>query len=131
MKSSPAHPAYTRVVGQECCKDGSGSILVTAVIEDLNILEVVRADRIVTQLLITLSDQYPRLGFCVSGTLFEGLRLAGHECRPILNENCNGRFKVRRPGADCLANRSRQAGRVQGEGLLGGSRMAVRTRISG
>ncbi len=55
--------AYTRVSGQECCADGSASILVTAVIEDLNILEVVRAERIVTQLSITLSEQTRRLRF--------------------------------------------------------------------
>src|SRR5580692_7035605 len=79
--------AYTRVSGQECCEDGSASILVTAVVEDLNILEVVRADRIVTQLSIRLSDESPVLGFSVSGTVFEGLRIAGHPCHPTLNKD--------------------------------------------
>jgi len=103
--------AYTRVLGQECCADGSASILVCAVVEGLNILEVVRADRIVTQLSITLSDESATLGFCVSGTVFEGLRIAGHGCRPTLNAALQGRLAW---------EEVRQAGRVQGESLLGG-----------
>jgi hypothetical protein len=112
--------AYTRVLGQECCADGSGSILVTAVVEDLNILEVVRADRIVTQLAITLSDETPAIGFCVSGTVFEGLRIAGHECRPILNKELQRPHDGKGAGGRLACDQVRQAGRVQGESLLSG-----------
>ena len=112
--------AYTRVVGQECCPDGSGSILVTAVVEDLNILEVVRADRIVTQLSISISDETPAISFGVSGTVFEGLRLAGHECRPILNKELQRPRDGKVAGERLSGDQVRQAGRVQGESLLGG-----------
>jgi hypothetical protein len=116
--------AYTRVLGQECCTDGSASILVTAVIEDLNILEVVRAERIVTQLSITLSDESPGLGFCVSGTSFEGLRIAGHACRATLNENLQRPDQGQVAGGRLTWEQARQVGRVQGEGLLSGFKNA-------
>jgi hypothetical protein len=112
--------AYTRVSGQECCDDGSASILVTAVVEDLNILEVVRADRIVTQLSITLSDATAALGFSVSGTVFEGLRISGHECRPTLNQQFQGPHDSKIAGGRLTWEQVRQAGRMQGERLLGG-----------
>jgi hypothetical protein len=112
--------AYTRVSGQECCEDGSASILVTAVIEDLNILEVVRADRIVTQLSIRLSDESPTLGFSVTGTAFEGLRIAGHECRAMLNEELQRPHDSKVAGGRLTWEQARQAGRVQGESLLNG-----------
>src|SRR5580658_8818710 len=112
--------AYTRVSGQECCEDGSASILVTAVVEDLNILEVVRADRIVTQLSIRLSDESPALGFSVSGTAFEGLRIAGHECRATLNEALQRPHDSKVAGGRLTWEQTRQAGRVQGESLLNG-----------
>jgi hypothetical protein len=112
--------AYTRVSGQECCADGSASILVSAVVEDLNILEVVRADRIVTQLSITLSEDSAPLGFSVAGTVFEGLRIAGHECRPTLNQEFQRPHDSKVAGGRLTWEHARQAGRVQGETLLGG-----------
>jgi hypothetical protein len=112
--------AYTRVLGQDCCADGSASILVTAVVEDLNILEVVRADRIVTQLSITLSDEFPGIGFSISGTAFEGLRIGGHECRPTLNADLQRPRDGKAAGGRLTWQDVRQAGGVQGENLLGG-----------
>jgi hypothetical protein len=112
--------AQTRVSGQECCEDGSTSILITAVVEDLNILEVVKADRIVTQLSITLSDAPAALAFCVTGTAFEGLRLAGHGCRLILNEELQRPRDSKVAGGKLTLDQARQAGRLQGESLLGG-----------
>jgi hypothetical protein len=112
--------AYTRVLGQNCCADGSASILVTAVVEDLNILEVVRADRIVTQLSITLSDGFPGIGFSISGTAFEGLRIGGHECRPTLNADLQRPRDGKAAGGRLTWQDVRQAGGVQGENLLGG-----------
>jgi hypothetical protein len=112
--------AYSRVSGQECCADGSASILVTSVIENLNILEVVRADRIVTQLSITLSDESAPIAFSVSGTVFEGLRIAGHECRPILNADLQGPRDSKVAGGKLTWETARQAGSVQGESLLNG-----------
>jgi hypothetical protein len=77
--------AYTRVSGRENVKkgvkDGSVSILVTAVVEGLNILEVVTARRIVAQVSIWVpdpdSEELPK--FSLLGSRFEGLKLAGHD----------------------------------------------------
>jgi hypothetical protein len=77
--------AYARIMSQEC-EDGGSAILITAVVEDLNILEVVRADRIVTQLLITIPDDRGSIGVSTTGTAFEGLRLAGHKCDLTLKD---------------------------------------------
>lgn len=77
--------AYTRVSGRESARDGSSSLLVTAVVENLNILEVVRARRIVTQLAISIPGEPGPIGISLAGSGFEGLCLAGHECRPKFN----------------------------------------------
>lgn len=76
--------AHTRVSGRQHA-DGSISILVAAVVEDLNILEVVRAERVVAQVSITIPDRGGPLRFSLAGTGFEGLRLAGRDCIPALN----------------------------------------------
>ncbi len=70
--------AYARVTGQECCEDGSYAILVTTVIEDLNILEVVRAVRIVTELSIAIPADDRPVGMSFAGTVLQALRIAGH-----------------------------------------------------
>jgi hypothetical protein len=71
--------AYTRVSGREL--DGSISILVTAVVEDLNLLEVVTARRVVSQLSISIPEGGPRQ-ISLVGSRFEGLRVAGTEDFP-------------------------------------------------
>jgi hypothetical protein len=108
--------AYTRVTGEECRADGGSAILVTSVIEDLNILEVVRADRIVTQLSITVPEGPGSIGISIAGTAFEGLRLAGQKCDLILKDALHG---PRDPKAGSLTCEVvREVGRVQGETLL-------------
>jgi hypothetical protein len=77
--------AYTRVSGREHGADGSISILVAAVVEDLNILEVVKAERVTAQVSISIPNGSGPLRFSLAGSGFEGLRLAGRECRPALN----------------------------------------------
>jgi hypothetical protein len=107
--------AYTRVSGQEHPTDGSSAILVTAVVEDLNILEVVRADRIVTQLSIALPGGPGPIRISVAGSILEGLRLAGRECHPVLNPD------LQRPGrADGLITweDAWRVGRTQAKILL-------------
>jgi hypothetical protein len=111
--------AHTRVSGQACCKDGSASILVTAVIEDLNILEVVRADRIVTQLSITISPERSTIGVSFTGTAFEGLRLAGHPCRPIINAQLQRPPDNTGAGGRVSWEQLRDVGRAQGKTLSG------------
>ncbi len=82
--------AHTRVSGREHA-DGSISILVAAVVEDLNILEVVRAERIVAQVSISIPDRAGPLKFSLAGTGFEGLRLAGRHARPPRSRPARGR----------------------------------------
>jgi hypothetical protein len=107
--------AYTRVSGREHA-DGSASILVTAAVEDLNLLEVVTARRVVAQVSILIPKEGPRQ-ISLAGSRFEGLQLAGYECRPKLN-----------PGLQQPASRGQaltgsdidQVGRAQAESLIQG-----------
>jgi hypothetical protein len=77
--------AYTRVSGMVHPKDGSVSILSSAVAENVNILDVLTARRIVAQVSIYIAggSKEPRLSFAGSG--FEGLRLAGRHRQPAFN----------------------------------------------
>ena len=69
--------AYSRVTGVEL-KNETISIVSTAVIEGLNILEVVTADRIVAQLSIIVPVNRKGLTVSTAGSRYEGLRLGGH-----------------------------------------------------
>jgi len=71
--------AYTQVAGNLELKDGHGwATVATSVIEHLNVLDVVTADRVVAQ----ISTEYPLQGYVPKisflGTRFENLRIAGH-----------------------------------------------------
>jgi hypothetical protein len=83
--------AYTQVAGHESLKpDGGWTTLATSVIEGFNVLEVVTADRIVSQ----ISTHYPQKGYVPEvtflGTRFENLRIAGHPVRVELDLNLFG-----------------------------------------
>jgi hypothetical protein len=72
--------AHTQVTGNRETKPGHGwATLVTSVVEELNILDVITADRVVAQ----LSTEHPLHGYIPSvtflGTRFENLRIAGHK----------------------------------------------------
>ena len=78
--------AYTQVAGNLSAKSGHGwGTLATSVIEGLNVLDVVTADRVVAQ----ISTEHPLVGHVPSvtflGTRFENLKIAGHEISPTLN----------------------------------------------
>jgi hypothetical protein len=77
--------AYTLVTGRESESDGSISTLTMAVVEDLNILEVVTAERIVAQIVVTIPNGDGPRRLSLAGSRFEGLRLAGRDCVPKLN----------------------------------------------
>ena len=71
--------AYTQVAGNRDVKPGRGwSTLTTAVVEGLNVLDVLTADRVVCQ----IGTEHPLEGYVPSisflGTRFENLRIAGH-----------------------------------------------------
>lgn len=71
--------AYTQVAGHRDIKPGHGwTTVATSVIERLNILDVVTAERVVAQ----VSSEHPLEGYVpiitFLGTRFENLRIAGH-----------------------------------------------------
>ena len=73
--------AYTQVAGNRSTKSGQGwTTLTTSVIEGLNVLDVVTADRVVGQTITEhpLDGYVPSINFL--GTRFENLRIAGHPC---------------------------------------------------
>ncbi len=74
--------AYTQVGGNPDTKPGHGwNTLTTSVIEGLNVLDIVTADRIVCQ----ISTDHPPIGYVPTvtflGTRFENLRIAGHQVK--------------------------------------------------
>ena len=78
--------AHTQVSGHRSSKDERNSVtLATSVVENLNILNVVTADRVVAQISTThIPGQYvPEVTFL--GTHFENLKIARHKVLPILN----------------------------------------------
>jgi hypothetical protein len=79
--------AYTRVSGRQAEENGSWWTLVTSVIEGLNILEVVTADRIVAQ----VSVEHPADGgsarYSFTGSRFERLQIAGCDASLTLNSS--------------------------------------------
>jgi hypothetical protein len=82
--------AYTRVSGTQVEKDGSWATLVTSVVEGLNILDAVKAERIVGQ----ISIEHPADGgsptFSLAGTHFDGLRLGGRDVNVPLHPTLLG-----------------------------------------
>lgn len=71
--------AYSHVAGNRSTKPGEGwNTLTTTVVEGLNVLEVVTADRVVGQMITEhpLEGYVPSVSFL--GTHFENLRIAGH-----------------------------------------------------
>ena len=83
--------AYTQVGGNPETKPGHGwNTLSTSVIEDLNVMDVVTADRVVAQ----LSADHPPEGYVphitLLGTRFENLRIAGHPVKLDLDPHILG-----------------------------------------
>jgi hypothetical protein len=83
--------AYTQVAGNPDPKRDHGwNTLATAVIEDLNVADIVTADRIVAQ----ISTDHPLTGYVPTvtflGTRFENLRIAGHPVKFDMNLSMMG-----------------------------------------
>jgi hypothetical protein len=99
--------AYTQVAGNKELKDGHGFVTVaTSVIEHLNILDVVTADRVVAQVStehpLTDGHYVPRISFL--GTRFENLRIAGHRVHFTINHNVFGEADGKSSCTDKLRN---------------------------
>jgi len=88
--------ASSHVVGR-VLEDGAVAIETTAVVEDLDILQVVRAERIVARLSIWIKNG-EGLKVSTVGSTFEGLRLGSCPRNPWLNEELQ-RFERSRNGA--------------------------------
>jgi len=77
--------AYTRISGKQEGQDGSWWTLVSSVVEGLNILDVVTADRVVAQ----ISVEHPADGApsrsSFTGSHFERLRIGGCDLSPVPN----------------------------------------------
>jgi hypothetical protein len=83
--------SYTHVTGNRSSKPGQGwTTLTTVVVEGLNVLEVVTADRIVGQII----TEHPLVGYVPTinflGTRFENLRIAGYPVNVDLDLNMIG-----------------------------------------
>jgi hypothetical protein len=109
--------AYTRVSGREHQTDGPWSMVVTSVIEDLNILEVITAKRIVAQMSIEYSQasgHYPTVSF--AGTHFEGVRLGNHDLTLTMNPTL---LNLKHNGDGSLSHKHfEQVGREQGKKIV-------------
>jgi hypothetical protein len=79
--------AYTHALGSVSKKTGGFTTLVSTVVEGLNILEVVTADRVVGQ----VSVEHPRKGYhpvvTFVGSQFVNLRIAGVPVEPKINRD--------------------------------------------
>jgi len=80
--------AYTRISGQEH-PDGSVSILATAVVEGLDLLEVVDAERVVAQLSLWFPGDGGDFRVSTAGSQFVGLRVAGRPTCLTYNAQLN------------------------------------------
>jgi hypothetical protein len=78
--------AYTRVSGRHL-EDGTPVTLVTSVVEGLNLLEIVTADRVVAQ----VSIEHPANGgdpvVIFTGSRFDGLKIGGQDASLTLNSS--------------------------------------------
>ena len=77
--------AYTLVSGRESREEGAISTLVTAVVENLNILEVVTAKRIVAQISVTSPLDGGPQRISLGGSRFEKLRFLGRDASLKVN----------------------------------------------
>src|ERR1700722_1259821 len=92
--------SHTQVSGHQSDKhDGASVTLATSVVEDLNVLNVVTADRVVAQISTThLPEEYcPHVTFL--GNHFENLRITRHRAQPSLKLDLAG---ARAEGKDAM-----------------------------
>jgi hypothetical protein len=112
--------AYSRVSGQEHA-DGSICTLVTTTIEDLNILEVVTAERIVAQISIEVSKERGPVKFCVTGSRFDGLKFSGRDSKPTMNTRLNQPDRdAQGHGLTLSAQQVKQVGQDQAAKVISG-----------
>ena len=77
--------AYTHTTGSE--ENGHWGTLTTAVVEGVNLLEVVTADKIVSQISTTHAKVGNQRTVSFVGSQFVGLRINGHSVEPVLDRH--------------------------------------------
>jgi hypothetical protein len=82
--------AYTRLTGSHNKEDGSWNTVVTSVVEGLNILDVVKAERIVAQVAVDRHADLKAPTDSLAGSHFDGLRLGGRDISLKLNDALHG-----------------------------------------
>jgi hypothetical protein len=82
--------AYTRVTGGQAEEGGPWSTQVTSVVEGLNILDAVKADRIVAQVSLEHPGDGGNPTISLAGSHFDGFRLGGRDVSPTLNAKLLG-----------------------------------------
>src|SRR4029077_15278347 len=97
---------YTQVAGHRSAKPGHGfTTLTTAVVEGLNVLDVVTADRVVGQ----ISTEHPLEGYDPTvtflGTQFENLKIGGKLVEVILDLSvCDQEKEGTYPSGPCVSD---------------------------
>lgn len=111
--------AYTRVESNEHGDDGSATVLVTSVVENLNILEVFSADRIVSQLTVSVRGDHGGIGVSTIGSAYEGVRIAGVPCHTKLTKGLQPLERTPEGRSRSLSGPDvRAIGRTQAQALL-------------
>jgi hypothetical protein len=88
--------AHTRVTGGQAEGNGPWSTLVTSVVEGLNILETVHADRMVAQISVEHPSEKGKPTISLAGCHFDGLRIGGRAVTAKLNDKLLGVDSVER-----------------------------------
>jgi hypothetical protein len=105
--------ARSWVTGYESQEDRSIATVATAVVEDLNFLDVVTAKRVTAQVSVAIGEHGERL-ISLGGSGFEGLRIAG------LDEPLKANGALRRPSLEL--GQILEAAREQSTRLIHGSK---------
>jgi hypothetical protein len=76
--------AHSKIFGGARKKSGGWSTMVTSIVEGLNILEIVKADRVVSKIATEHPQEgyHPRVTFV--GSHFDNLRIAGVKVNPVM-----------------------------------------------
>lgn len=80
-----AKSVRSTVAGSYDEKHDAQTSLATSVIEDLNICDIVTADRVVARLSASRSGKGEETSYCLSGTRFDNLRIGGRPVEPRLD----------------------------------------------
>jgi hypothetical protein len=79
--------AHSKIFGGIHKENGSWTTMVTSIVEGLNVLEVVKADRVVSKVAVEHPREgyHPRVTFI--GSHFDNLRIAGVSVNPVLEHH--------------------------------------------